>query len=177
MFHVFVVASCIIYDTDLERHLRAQDYTYCLALFVCIVVELYLMRIAGRNPGVVALAKDNDLEDQSVELIDLTRDRGSFVDNEPNIKVRPTADINPSINQSTLLFDAVPLPRRRYCEICQIEQPYRTKHCSQCEACIAKYDHHCFWIGGCVGELNLRTFFVMLVIQNVTYLWLTLIVI
>lgn len=36
---------------------------------------------------------------------------------------------------------------KHYCNKCDIEQEYRTKHCNRCEKCILKYDHHCFWIG------------------------------
>ena len=176
IFHVFIIAACILYDTNLKHHILNHDYLYCLTLLILTIAELYLLRIAGQNPGIVAVSKNNDLDEESIEMADLTQDRGSFVDDKANIKPRTSADINPSIDRSTLLFDTMPLPRRRYCELCRIEQPYRTKHCSQCEACVAKYDHHCFWIGGCVGELNLRKFFTMLVVQNITYVWLTMIV-
>ena len=64
------------------------------------------------------------------------------------------------------------IPQKRYCAKCDIIQPYRTKHCNSCEACISKYDHHCFWIGGCVGELNLRKFFLMLFLQTLLFTWL-----
>ena len=36
---------------------------------------------------------------------------------------------------------------RRYCIICNIEQPIRSKHCRNCDKCVARYDHHCPWIG------------------------------
>ena len=39
------------------------------------------------------------------------------------------------------------IPERRFCKVCNILQPYRTKHCHLCERCIHKFDHHCVWVG------------------------------
>ena len=61
------------------------------------------------------------------------------------------------------------MPKRHYCNKCQIYQPIRTRHCKKCDACVAKFDHHCFWIGGCVGELNHRKFWAMLFFMTVQY--------
>ncbi len=36
---------------------------------------------------------------------------------------------------------------KRYCTICNIEQPIRSKHCKDCQRCVAMYDHHCPWMG------------------------------
>ena len=36
---------------------------------------------------------------------------------------------------------------KRYCTVCNIEQPFRSKHCKDCDRCVAKYDHHCPWLG------------------------------
>lgn len=174
--HAFIIAACALYDTDLKHHILSRDYLYCLMLLLCIITELYLLRTAGQNPGIIAIAKTDDLDDKSIQMVDLTQDRDSFMHNDQSNRLRTSADINSSIERSTILFDAVRIPRRRYCELCQIEQPYRTKHCNQCEACVAKYDHHCFWIGGCVGELNLRKFFAMLLLQNITFTWICFIV-
>lgn len=38
-------------------------------------------------------------------------------------------------------------PPFHFCHKCNIVQGYRTRHCKSCETCIAKFDHHCFWIG------------------------------
>lgn len=34
-----------------------------------------------------------------------------------------------------------------------------TKHCLDCDACILGHDHHCVWIGKCVGQNNLCRFY------------------
>jgi len=55
----------------------------------------------------------------------------------------------------------------KYCTICHIEQPLRTKHCKTCDHCVATHDHHCPWIGNCVGERNRLFFFWFLHFQFV----------
>lgn len=62
-------------------------------------------------------------------------------------------------------------PKKHFCTICQMEQPFRTKHCELCEECICKFDHHCFWIGGCVGEKNHLKFWLMLLCMALAYTW------
>ena len=85
-----------------------------------------------------------------------------------NSKNSKTENIN---NVKSETSQKTKIPSKRFCKKCQILQPYRTKHCNSCQACISKYDHHCFWIGGCVGELNLRKFFIMLFFQSLLFIW------
>lgn len=65
------------------------------------------------------------------------------------------------------------IPAYHECKHCQTTQPYRTKHCGDCEMCISKFDHHCFWLGGCVGELNHFRFTLYLVLESIC-LWVIL---
>lgn len=37
-------------------------------------------------------------------------------------------------------------------------KPDRTHHCSQCHRCVLKMDHHCDWVGNCIGFYNYKYF-------------------
>ena len=47
---------------------------------------------------------------------------------------------------------------QRYCTPCKIVKPNRTRHCLLCDVCIDQHDHHCPWIGKCVGSGNMNRF-------------------
>eukprot|EP00041_Stephanoeca_diplocostata_P020420 m.456700 g.456700 ORF g.456700 m.456700 type:complete len:435 (+) comp21575_c0_seq1:257-1561(+) len=41
-----------------------------------------------------------------------------------------------------------------WCKICLLARPVRAKHCFVCKRCVRKFDHHCPYIGRCIGERN-----------------------
>lgn len=50
--------------------------------------------------------------------------------------------------------------------ICHIFKPERCHHCSRCKTCILGMDHHCPWLGVCVGFRN-RKYFILLLVYTI----------
>ncbi|CAL9232656.1 unnamed protein product [Arabidopsis halleri] len=49
-----------------------------------------------------------------------------------------------------------------YCTKCRNVKPPRCHHCSVCQRCVLKMDHHCVWIVNCVGARNYKFFLLFL---------------
>mmetsp|Transcript_30028 Transcript_30028/g.72101 ORF Transcript_30028/g.72101 Transcript_30028/m.72101 type:complete len:273 (+) Transcript_30028:40-858(+) len=47
---------------------------------------------------------------------------------------------------------------KHWCKKCPGPKPPRAHHCSICQRCIRKMDHHCPWVNNCVGQYNQKHF-------------------
>lgn len=58
------------------------------------------------------------------------------------------------------------------CQRCLRTKPDRTHHCSQCNQCILKMDHHCPWVANCIGFRNHKYFLNMIFYASVSTLFI-----
>ncbi|MES1912603.1 MAG: hypothetical protein MHM6MM_004849 [Cercozoa sp. M6MM] len=57
------------------------------------------------------------------------------------------------------------------CHSCRTERPARAHHCSVCNECVLKMDHHCVWVCNCVGYHNYK-YFCLFVFYTAVGAWL-----
>jgi hypothetical protein len=119
--------------------------------FVCVVLTIMsfynLLRTVCVDPGIVKK------EDQIVKRIkkhDSDEEDGQVKDGEEEWETIMIGDEK----------------GWRYCGVCSLYQPPRAAHCPNCNVCIEEYDHHCPWMGTCIGKKNMSSF----VCFNMTWL-------
>ena len=87
--------------------------------------------------------------------------------------------LNPGIQLKKPKEDDEYIPTCIYCGVIK-KLNIKQKHCFSCNICILGYDHHCVWIGKCVGKGNkiyfrlflffcLFNFFYMIILISLTY--------
>mmetsp|Transcript_20249 Transcript_20249/g.36735 ORF Transcript_20249/g.36735 Transcript_20249/m.36735 type:complete len:459 (+) Transcript_20249:15-1391(+) len=81
----------------------------------------------------------------------------------------PWMDLSAALQFWTETFDAQGLQvgKVRRCYTCEVRRPPRASHCRVCDNCVLDFDHHCFWIGNCVGLRNHKAFILYLVLGSI----------
>ena len=105
----------------------------CYVLFQVLVL---LLLTSGRDPGIVP----RNAQPPEPETNNLSTELGSG--HTPRLP--RTKDF--IINGATV--------KVKYCDTCMLYRPPRCSHCSICDNCVERFDHHCPWVGQCIGLVS-----------------------
>ncbi|OAY30642.1 probable protein S-acyltransferase 7 [Manihot esculenta] len=116
---------------------------------VVIVVVLtsfdlfFLLLTSGRDPGIIPRNA------QPPELEGYEGHNEAGTGQTPPLRLPRTKDV---------VVNGI-IVKTKYCDTCMLYRPPRCSHCSICNNCVERFDHHCPWVGQCIGLRNYRFFF------------------
>ncbi|KAH3735750.1 hypothetical protein DPMN_042285 [Dreissena polymorpha] len=125
------------------------------ALFVFVMATLF--RTSFSDPGVIPRATPDEAADIERQ-IDIPNPGG------------PTAYRPPPRTKEVLIRGQV--VKLKYCFTCKIFRPPRASHCSLCDNCVERFDHHCPWLGNCVGKRNYRFFYLFILSLSILCIYI-----
>ena len=87
---------------------------------------------------------------------------------DPGILPRQNHDIYYTTSKSSMKYKINGhIFRLNYCYSCYLYRPPRTSHCAICDNCVERFDHHCLWLGNCIGKKNYKYFYTLLGSLNI----------
>ncbi|KAL4379267.1 hypothetical protein GQ457_02G013300 [Hibiscus cannabinus] len=181
MLHLIFVGFLFLFDDDLIEKTKNEPWYIGLYLLLLFATLVQYFITSSSSPGyvvdVMRVVNETDAIHQKSSVaskqLASSRNGSLIVSVEGSQSGRNFQGSNPS-SWTKLVMSMYPpgtSVRSCTCSYCNVEQPPRAKHCHDCDKCVLQFDHHCVWLGTCVGRDNHCKFWWYICEETALCLW------